>query len=71
VIEDNVSLGAGVIVLPGVTIGAGSFVAAGTVVTRDVPPMSLVRGNPGFAEPLPDHLKEDNTALSWRGHLDG
>ena len=71
VIGDNVSLGAGVILLPGVTIGAGSFVAAGAVVTRDVPPMSLVRGNPGVPEPLPEHLRENNTALSWRGYLDG
>lgn len=71
VIEDDVTLGAGVIVLPGVRIGAGSFVAAGAVVTRDIPPKSLVRGVPGRIEPLPDSLDEDNTALSWRKYLDG
>jgi acetyltransferase-like isoleucine patch superfamily enzyme len=69
-IEDNVSLGAGAIVLPGVRVGTGSFVAAGAVVTKDVPARSLVRGNPGTAEPLPDHLTENNTALSWEKFLD-
>lgn len=70
VIEDNVSLGAGAIILPGVRVGMGSFVAAGAVVTKDVPPGSLVRGNPGEVGPLPDFLNEDNMALSWRPFLD-
>ena len=43
-IEDGCWLGAGVIVLPGVTIGAGSVVAAGAVVASDVPPNTLVGG---------------------------
>ncbi len=42
----NVWLGARVIVLPGVTIGADSVVAAGSVVTKDVPPRTLVGGVP-------------------------
>lgn len=41
-IEDNVWIGAGVIVLKGVTIGSGSVIAAGTVVKRDIPENSLV-----------------------------
>lgn len=45
-IEDNVWIGGGVIVLPGVTIGRNSVVAAGSVVTRDVAPGVLVAGNP-------------------------
>ena len=40
------SLGAGAVVLPGVTIGAGALVGAGAVVTRDVAPGSVVVGNP-------------------------
>lgn len=71
VIEDGVTLGAAVVVMPGVRIGAGAFVAAGAVVTRDVEPGTLVKGVPGRAHPLPDVLGELNTALSWRGHLDG
>lgn len=46
VIEDDVWVGARAIILPGVRIGTGSVVAAGAVVTRSVPPMSVVGGNP-------------------------
>lgn len=46
VIEDAVWIGANAIVLPGVRIGRGSVVAAGSVVARDVPPMTVVAGNP-------------------------
>jgi acetyltransferase-like isoleucine patch superfamily enzyme len=46
VIGDGCWLGAGVILLPGVTIGRGSVVAAGAVVSRDVPPDMLVAGVP-------------------------
>jgi maltose O-acetyltransferase len=45
-IGDDVWLGSGVIVLPGVTVGARSTCAAGAVVTRDVPPDSLAAGTP-------------------------
>lgn len=46
VLEENVWLGARVIVLPGVRVGAGSAVAAGSVVTKDIPPRSLAAGVP-------------------------
>ena len=39
-------IGAGAIILPGVTIGERSIVGAGSVVTKDVPPLSIVAGNP-------------------------
>ncbi len=42
VIEDNVWLGAGTIVLKGVTIGTDSVIAAGTIVNKNVPPNSIV-----------------------------
>lgn len=45
-IGDNVWLGGGVIVLPGVTIGADTVVGAGAVVTRDLPAGVLAVGNP-------------------------
>jgi maltose O-acetyltransferase len=45
-IEDNVFLGAGSIILPGVVIGANSIVGAGSIVTKDVPPSTVVAGNP-------------------------
>jgi maltose O-acetyltransferase len=46
VIGDNVWLGGGVIVCPGVTIGANTVVGAGSIVTRDLPPGVLAVGNP-------------------------
>ena len=45
-IEDGAWIGAGAIVLAGVTIGRKSVVGAGSIVTRDVPPYSVVAGNP-------------------------
>lgn len=46
VIGDNVWLGGGVIVCPGVTIGANTVIGAGSVVTKDVPANVLAVGNP-------------------------
>lgn len=46
VIEDDVWIGTGVIILKGVTIHTGSVIAAGSVVTKDVEPYSIVGGVP-------------------------
>lgn len=46
ILEDDVWLGAHVAVLPGVTIGRGAIVAAGSVVNRDVEAMTIVAGAP-------------------------
>lgn len=45
-IDDNAWIGAGAIILPGVTIGEGAVVGAGAVVTRSVAARSIVTGNP-------------------------
>lgn len=45
-IEDDVFIGPGAIILPNVTIGRGSVVTAGSVVSASVPPMTVVQGNP-------------------------
>ncbi|AIZ56951.1 2,3,4,5-tetrahydropyridine-2,6-dicarboxylate N-acetyltransferase [Candidatus Methanoplasma termitum] len=45
-IEEDVWMGAGVVVIPGVTIGARSIIGAGSVVTKDVSPDTVVAGNP-------------------------
>jgi maltose O-acetyltransferase len=49
-IEDHAFIGPGVIILPHVTVGHGAVVNAGSVVTKSVPPMTMVQGNP--AEPI-------------------
>jgi acetyltransferase-like isoleucine patch superfamily enzyme len=50
VVEENASIGPGAIVMPNVVIGRGSVVTAGSVVTKSVPPMTVVQGNP--AKPI-------------------
>jgi len=45
-IEDDVWIGSRVTILPGVTVGKGSVIGASAVVTKDVPPYSVVAGNP-------------------------
>ena len=60
IIEDDVVIGGGCTILPGITIGERSFIAAGSVVTRDIPPKSLVKGVPGKIEPLPASLDMPN-----------
>jgi acetyltransferase-like isoleucine patch superfamily enzyme len=46
IIEDDCDLGVGSIILPGVTVGRGTQVGAGAVVTKSVPPYSVVAGVP-------------------------
>ena len=45
-IQDDVWIGYGAIVLSGVTVGRGSIVGAGAVVTSSIPPYAIARGNP-------------------------
>ena len=45
-IEDDVWIGARTIILPGLTIGKGAIIGAGSVVTKDVPPYAICVGNP-------------------------
>lgn len=55
IVEDDVWLGSHVIVLPGVTIGTGAIVGAGSVVTKNVPPYEIWAGAPArFIKSRPD-----------------
>ena len=66
-IGHDVWLGHGAIVLPGRSIGTGSVIAAGAIVTKDVAPSTIVAGNPArpvrrrFSETVEDGLME----LAW------
>jgi acetyltransferase-like isoleucine patch superfamily enzyme len=53
VIGDGAVIGANATVLPGVSVGEAAFVAAGAVVTRDVPPQTLAIGAPARFRPMP------------------
>jgi UDP-2-acetamido-3-amino-2,3-dideoxy-glucuronate N-acetyltransferase len=57
-IEDGATVGLGAVLLPGVRIGRGAVVGAGTVVTADVPAGCLIRGEPGRIR-VPQELSED------------
>lgn len=59
-LEDGVSVGANATLLPNITVGERAFVAAGAVVTHDVPPDTLAVGVPARHEPLPDSLSGAN-----------
>lgn len=57
VIGDNVWIGMGAMILKGVTVGEGSVIAAGAVVTKDVPPNAIVAGVPA---------REIRQDVSWK-----
>ena len=59
-IEDDVMIGGGVTILPEVNIGERSFIAAGAVVNKDVPPRTLVKGVPGRFSPIPEWFDRPN-----------
>lgn len=60
ILRRGVSVGAAAIILPGVDIGRGSMIAAGAIVTKDVPEWKLVIGSPARIVDLPEELKVTN-----------
>jgi hypothetical protein len=67
VIGNDVWVGANVVVLSGVTVGDGAVLAAGSVVTSDVPPYAIVGGAPAkvIKSRVPDDLRDELLALQW------
>ena len=63
VINDHAWIGANATILPGVTIGEGAVIAAGAVVTRSVPPYTVVGGVP--ARPLGTRTRELSYRTDW------
>lgn len=60
ILEDDVSIGANATIVPGVTVGERSFVAAGSVVTRDVPEETMAIGVPAEFKNLPPEIEGRN-----------
>lgn len=59
VIEDGAWIGMGAIILPGIKVGKKAIVAAGSVVVHDVPPYSIVAGNPARRKKYFDADKQE------------
>ncbi len=66
-IADRVFIGARAIILPGVAVGEGAVVAAGSVVTHNVPPYSIVGGVP--ARPIGQRMQNLTYQLNYRKFL--
>jgi acetyltransferase-like isoleucine patch superfamily enzyme len=65
VIEDDVWIGTNCMVLKGVTIGRGAVIAAGAVVTKDVPPFTVAAGNPArVIKRIEPHCSRNETAAA-------
>ena len=61
ILRKGASIGANATILPGVEIGEGAMVAAGALVTHNVPPWKLAIGFPAKVKDLPDDLKQLNS----------
>ncbi|TWI59988.1 acyltransferase [Halalkalibacter nanhaiisediminis] len=61
IIGDEVMIGANTTILPGVTIGDGAIVSAGTLVHRDVPAGAFVGGNPMQVIKHPEEMKSEQS----------
>ena len=57
----NVQIGMRSVIMPGVTIGEGSFVASNSTVTKDVPPYTVVGGNPAKVIKKLNHQDENSS----------
>jgi UDP-2-acetamido-3-amino-2,3-dideoxy-glucuronate N-acetyltransferase len=72
-VKYGASIGAGAIIVCGITIGSFALIGAGSVVTRDVPPHTLVYGNPAHAHGYVCHCarrltnahEEDGVLIGW------
>jgi maltose O-acetyltransferase len=67
IIKDNVWIGARSIILPGVMIGEGAVIGAGSVVTKDIGELSVVAGNP--ARLIRNRLSQEKDAASTKNSV--
>ena len=67
IVKKGASIGAGSVILPGVSIGEFSLIAAGSVVTKSIPPYSIARGVPAR---IVGSLKDEKIRKKIREHLE-
>lgn len=67
VIENDVWIGDNSILLPGITVGTGAVIGAGAIVTKDVPPYTIVAGNPAkiIRKRFSDEKIQELLATKW------
>jgi len=58
-VKDKVVIGAGAIILPGIRLGEGCFIAAGALVTKNVPPGKMAIGVPAKIVDMPEGMNRD------------
>ena len=63
IIEDNVSVGAASVLMPGITLGKGSIIGAGSLVTKSVPSYVVVAGSPAKIINYIDNIKTNNKII--------
>lgn len=66
-LKEDVWIGHGAIIMPGITIGTGAIVGAGSVVTRDVPDFTVVAGSPAkkLRERFPANIQKALLSIQW------
>ena len=67
ILEHDIWIGSSVIIIGGITVGTGAMIAAGAVVTKDVPPYAIVGGNPAkiIKYRFDEHLREALLNSKW------
>jgi acetyltransferase-like isoleucine patch superfamily enzyme len=69
-IKKNASIGSNATILPGITIGQNAIIGAGAVVTNNVPPNSIIKGNPGRISGYVNTLKVEKSSTNISSNSD-